>query len=233
MPELTHEENATIPAIENPGKMVAMAVNIANKTIYDLSKKDSSLQGMGTTIVAALITGQDLFLTSVGDSRCYIINANEIVQVTRDHSLAQEMLEAGLIAPDEVRTHPRKNVLTHVLGYEEKVEADSFNRKLYQGDNVLLCSDGMWGVLTDPQIKETVLKAEDPQQACIDLVAQANEAGGPDNISVIIVRPERLPIRQEVLEAETQVMATSGRSGDGTASPERKGFFSLFQKKRP
>jgi len=231
LPELTSEETGITPAIQNPGSMVELAVGIANKTIYDVSVNDSSLQGMGTTIVAALITGQDLFVTSAGDSRCYIINENEIVQVTKDHSLAQEMLDVGLIAPEEVRTHPRKNVLTHVLGYEEKVEADSFNRKLYEGDYVLLCSDGLWGVLTDHQIKETVLKAVSPQQACVELVAQANDMGGPDNISVIIIRPESLPIRQEVLEAETQVLAVSGRAS-APMQKERKGFFSLFGRKK-
>ncbi len=124
--------------------------------------------------------------------------------MTKDHSLVQEMLDAGLITPEEARTHPRKNVITRVVGYYQEVEADSYQRKLYQGDNILLCSDGLWGVLPDQEITETVLAAETPEQACIQLVDQANQLGGPDNISVIVARPEQLPSWQDLVTADTQ-----------------------------
>ena len=226
-------ENSNAPATENPAKIIELAINMASKAIYDLSQKEKDMDGMGTTIVVALVAGQDLYVTNVGDSRCYIINENEIVQVSTDHSLAHEMVMAGLITAEESKTHPRKNVLTRVVGYDEKLTMESHNRKLYCGDNILLCSDGLWGVVPDQQIKETVLAAATPQEACDRLVATANDLGGPDNISVIIARPEALPDRKDVLEAETVVLSAGERSGL-TSPKARKGFFSFLRRpKRP
>jgi serine/threonine protein phosphatase PrpC len=229
-PGLTVELSTGAPKIVDTARILSLAVNVANKTIYNLSQKDADLSGMGTTIVAALVSGQDAYVINAGDSRCYIINENEIMQVSTDHSLAHEMVVAGLITAEEATTHPRKNVLTRVVGYEEKLEPESYNRKLYNSEHILLCSDGLWSVVLDQQIKEIVLKAGTPQLACDELIALANELGSPDNISVIVVAPENLPIRSDVLEAETQVLAVSGHN-DGPASQQRKSFVSFFQKK--
>lgn len=195
------EDKSAVP--DSPQNTLDAAVKTANRLLFEKAR-EQDLQGMGTTMTVALVIGQDLHVAHVGDSRCYIINDRETTQVTKDHSLVQEMLDAGLITPEEARTHPRKNVITRVVGYYQEVEADSYQRKLYQGDNILLCSDGLWGVLPDQEITETVLAAETPEQACIQLVDQANQLGGPDNISVIVARPEQLPSWQDLVTADTQ-----------------------------
>jgi len=128
------------------------------------------------------------------------------MQVTKDHSEVQELVDAGIITPEQAMTHPQKNVITRVLGYYRDAAVDSHRLKLYQEDFVLLCSDGLWEVLTDRAIAEVVLAAQRPEQACLQLVTHANNLGGPDNISVIIVRPENLPSWQELVNRDTQVM---------------------------
>lgn len=182
------------------------AVARTNKVLFEMSRERQTLHGMGTTLVAALIIGGELYVVSIGDSRCYVINSRETIQVTRDHSQVQEMLDAGLITEEQARTHPQRNVITRVLGYYHEVTADYYQLKLYQGDNVLLCSDGLWGVLSDQMIAQTVLASSTPQEACAELVAQANQLGGPDNISVIVVRPEKVPSWFDIMTAETELV---------------------------
>jgi serine/threonine protein phosphatase PrpC len=182
------------------------AAHEANKLLFEMAKQRQALQGMGTTLTAALVMGQDLYVVQIGDSRCYIFNNREVIQVTRDHSQVQEMVDAGLITAEEARVHPKKNVITRVLGYYQQVTVDSYHLKLFQGDNILLCSDGLWGVLSDQKISETVRSSGIPDKACTELVAQANRYGGPDNISVVIVRPEQLPSWDQIITARTQIM---------------------------
>jgi len=190
---------------DGPNSILDLGMMAANELVFEKAKQEDVLQGMGTTLTAVLITGQDLYVTHVGDSRCYIINDRETIQVTKDHSQVQEWVDAGLMSHEEARVHPDKNIITRVVGYYQEVESDSYHRKLYEGDNILCCSDGLWDVLSDQKISEIVLTAETPQQACTELVAQANQLGGPDNISVIVVRPEHLPRLQELLTLDTQV----------------------------
>jgi protein phosphatase len=215
------------PVIGDPGMILHVALGVANSIIYNTAKKDNSLHGMGTTISAALIIGQDLYIINAGDSRCYIINEKENIRVTKDHSLVQEMVDAGLITPAETATHPQKNILTRVVGYDNKVKPDSYHRRMYQGDHILICSDGLWSVTPDQRIREIILAAATPQQACIDLVDQANQLGGPDNISVIVVKPDNLPVRQDIMEAETQILQVSELQVEKNTQ-QRKGLFSFF-----
>lgn len=191
---------------DDPQAALVKAINVANRSLFEKARERRAFQGMGTTITAALIIGQDMYVAHLGDSRCYIINNRETIQVTRDHSEVQELVDACLITPEQAMTHPRKNVITRVLGYYRDVAVDSYHLKLYQEDNILLCSDGLWEVLPDRAITEVVLTAPGPEQACLELVTQANKFGGPDNISVIIIRPEHLPSWQELVTMNTQVM---------------------------
>lgn len=191
---------------DDPQAALVNAINVANLSLFKKAREKQTFQGMGTTITAALIIGQDMYVAHLGDSRCYVINNRETIQVTKDHSEVQELVDAGLITPEQAMTHPRKNVITRVLGYYRDVAVDSHHLKLYQEDNVLLCSDGLWEVLTDRAITEVVLNAQGPEQACLGLVTHANNLGGPDNISVIMVRPENLPSWQELVNMNTQVM---------------------------
>jgi len=146
-----------------------------------------------------------MYVAHIGDSRCYIINTLETIQVTKDHSVVQQLVDAGTITAEEARNHPRRNEITRVLGYSRDIVPDLHHLKLYAGDNVLLCSDGLHGVLPSNMISETVASSHDPNQACSDLTAQANLAGGPDNISIIIARPSSLPSLQAVITAQTSI----------------------------
>lgn len=186
------------------------AVDTANRCLFQKAKRDRGCRGMGTTITAALIAGHELYIAHIGDSRCYIVNAAEVLQVTRDHSYVQEMVDAGLLTPEQARVHPQKNIITRVLGHYPRVAADSHHLNLYQGDSVLLCSDGLWGVVPDLQIAEIVRTAPTPQKACDDLVDIANRLGGPDNISVIAVTPEHLPSLEDVLSPATRLREETG-----------------------
>jgi len=190
-----------------PLSVLAAAFKKANRKVLDSATADE-LKGMGTTLTAALVIDGELFVAHVGDSRCYVINRRETIQVTKDHSVVQQMVDAGIITPEQAMSHPAKNEITRVLGYSRSVMPDLHQIKLYDGDNVLLCSDGLCGVLPSAVIAETVNGAPDPDRACKDLTAQANLAGGPDNISVIIVKPDNLPSMQAVTTAETSLRRT-------------------------
>jgi PPM family protein phosphatase len=187
--------------------LVSNAFSKANSVVLEAAA-ERSLQGMGTTLTAALIIGPDMYVAHIGDSRCYIINTKETIQVTTDHSVVQELVDTGHILPSEAMIHPRRNEITRVLGYSVDSAPDLLQVKLYAGDNVLLCSDGLCGVLPSSRIEETVLASGSLDQICADLISQANLVGGPDNISVIIARPTGLPSWQAITSAKTGVSTT-------------------------
>lgn len=146
--------------------------------------------GGGTTLTAALLLGDRVTIAHIGDSRAYIIfEANESIEViTRDHSLVQRLLELGRITPEEAAVDSRKNILLRALGQGELSEVDMNSFQLPASGSLLLCSDGLWGVVPDEDIYRMVISTTDPEQACQKLVTAANEAGGPDNITAILVR---------------------------------------------
>jgi serine/threonine protein phosphatase PrpC len=190
-----------------PLSVLAAAFKKANRKVLD-SATEAELKGMGTTLTAALVIGDELFVAHIGDSRCYVVNSRETIQVTKDHSVVQEFVDEGTITPEEARHHPRRNEITRVLGYSRSIVPDLHYVKLYAGDNILLCSDGLCGVLASAEISQTVVNAADPNQACTDLTAQVNLAGGPDNISIIVVRPDNLPSWQAMIMAGTSIRRT-------------------------
>lgn len=187
-----------------PLSILAAAFKKANRIVLN-SAAEAELKGMGTTLTAALVIGEELYVAHIGDSRCYVINSRETIQVTKDHSVVQQLVDAGTITPEQAMSHPRKNEITRVLGYSRTVIPDLHYVKLYAGDNILLCSDGLCGVLPPREISETVTGAPNTKQACIDLTAQANLAGGPDNISIIVVKPDNLPSWQAMITAQTSI----------------------------
>ena len=188
----------------SPLTIMADAFSKANDTVLTAAR-ERSLEGMGTTLTAALVLGQEMYVAHVGDSRCSIINSRETLQVTKDHSVVQHLVDSGLITPDEAMVHPRKNEITRVLGYYADTVPDLLQVKLYAGDSILLCSDGLCGVLPAERISQVVLGSRSTAQACRDLTAQANLAGGPDNISVIIARPDNLPSWQAMMSVKTSI----------------------------
>ena len=149
---------------------------------------------MGTTLSLAIVDGRNLYVANVGDSRTYVINDREIFQVTRDHSLVQEMVDRGELSPEDARHHPRKNVITMALGVYDEVTPDIGCLTMEPSDSILLCCDGLINHVEDEDIQRVVVETSDPQTACDILVALANKGGGADNISVIIARaPEQVP----------------------------------------
>ena len=185
-----------------PLSILSDAFSKANRSVLEAAS-DRDLQGMGTTLTAALVIGSDMFVAHIGDSRCYIINERETIQVTKDHSVVQQLVDAGIVTSEEAKTHPRKNEITRVLGYSEDAAPDLHHIKLYAGDQILLCTDGLCGVLATEKISETVRSSNNLNQSCIELTAQAYLAGGPDNISVVIVKPDNLPSWHALITAHT------------------------------
>jgi serine/threonine protein phosphatase PrpC len=173
-------------------KSLIEAFHNANQAIYDRSVKEPALQGMGTTTIALLFKDHNLMIGHVGDSRCYFFRPQAIWQATRDHSLVQEKLRAGLITRKDVKTDRMKNVITRSVGFEEKVNVDIYHMEVQSGDTFLLCSDGLSGLVEDLDILKIVQKdlftENDPQKTVVDLIDAANANGGDDNITSIIVQ---------------------------------------------
>lgn len=163
------------------------AIYYSNDKIYKKSLLNAECIGMGTTLSMILIKDNSLYYGHVGDSRIYIIRKDEIVRLTEDHSLVEELVKKGIIKPEEAASHPQKHVMTRALGTEYDIEADLGKQDLSEGDYVLLCTDGLSNLVNDNEIKEIVLKAENVEQACSNLINKAKENGGFDNITVVVV----------------------------------------------
>jgi len=158
----------------------------ANTAVRDHARAQGT--DMGTTLVVALVLGNTAYIANVGDSRAYLINTSEIRQITTDHSLVERLVATGQITAEEARTHPKRNVIYRTIGDKAQVEADVFRVPLQAGDCLLLCSDGLSGEIDDPTIQRIVLDNQDPQVACQKLIEAANEAGGEDNITVVVIQ---------------------------------------------
>ncbi len=174
----------------NPIKIIRNGIAAANREVLKSSREDSAMAGMGTTMVAACVVGEYLYVANVGDSRLYLIDDENIKQISQDHSLIAEMVRLGELAPEEARNHPDKNIITRAVGTEENVEIDFFDIKLEKGQWFLMCSDGLSNMVEDNEIQRILGEAskeeKDPSLALID---QANANGGKDNIAVIAVQP--------------------------------------------
>ena len=182
-----------VSSIEGSGQtetipILAEAVQKANRAVLKKAAEKPEYAGMGTTIVAAVIDGNNLYVANVGDSRLYLIDDDRIDQITLDHSLVAEMVRSGRISPEQMRNHPEKNIITRAVGGEENVEVDFFDVGLHKGDVVLLCSDGLTNMVEDEQIFRIVRREKTLRDAGQKLISAANSAGGRDNISVVLAR---------------------------------------------
>jgi protein phosphatase len=166
---------------------LALAVSAANLQVYEKARTDASYYGMGTTLVGAAVTPNFAAIVNVGDSRAYHITDDGIFQLTRDHSLIEDLLERGELSREEAKNHPSKHLITRVLGTEDIVIPDLYCRDLKEGDFLLLCSDGLTGIVEDQEILFEVLHGGDPALACDRLMNMANGRGGPDNITIILI----------------------------------------------
>ena len=173
----------------NPIKVLRHAIETANMEILERAQQDEALKGMGTTMVVATIVGHYAYVANVGDSRLYLVQG-QIRQVTRDHSLVQEMVRMGELKPEEARNHPDKNIITRALGAERTVDIDFFDLKMEPDSTILMCSDGLSNMVEDSKIEEIILdKTEELPRKGEELLEEANRNGGKDNIAVILVEP--------------------------------------------
>lgn len=179
------DANLSLQRLENE---LRVAILRANRVIYELSSQDMRYYNMGTTIVAALLNGTSGVIAHIGDSRIYKIRHTQLLQLTQDHSLVNELLKSGQITNEEAEHHPRKNVLTRALGTDPKVTVDMSPVSLMDGEVLLLCSDGLSNRVTEEQMTETIASRDmglDSKADC--LVQLALEAGGADNITVVLL----------------------------------------------
>jgi len=172
----------------NPIKIIRQAMESANSRITKKANVDSEMKGMGTTMVVATIIGHYAYVANVGDSRLYVID-DDIHQVTKDHSLVEEMIRLGEIKREEASKHPDKNIITRALGAKEDVEIDFFDVKLEENARIILCSDGLSNMVSDQEMQEVIggeIAEDNPAQLLVD---RANKNGGKDNIAVIMIEP--------------------------------------------
>jgi len=169
-------------------EMLRQAVVHANREVLAYARANPEERGLGATLTVAMLVGEVLTLAHVGDSRCYLLNGDKFEQITEDHSLVQKMVNTGNLTRSEARIHPYRNVIYRSIGADEQIEIDVIRRKLVSGDVLLLCSDGLNGMLSDDHIRDILMVNPDPNAAAKELVVAANAGGGEDNTSVIVVK---------------------------------------------
>jgi serine/threonine protein phosphatase PrpC len=192
---LEAERNRATPLLAEPRlgrsdrtNRLISAVVLANRKIFELASSDPLTRGMGATIVTAWITGSQMCVVHVGDSRAYLLRAGALQQITADHSLVAEQVRLGILTPQQAATSALQSVLLRALGTAADVAMDVDERELLAGDAVLLCSDGLTRMLDDDEIAAVLMMDEPAQKAADHLVDMANERGGEDNVSVIVAR---------------------------------------------
>jgi serine/threonine protein phosphatase PrpC len=161
-------------------------IQIINEVIRDRAQAEPALAGMGTTATVTYSVGDNLFVLHVGDSRVYLFRQGELRQLTADHTVAQLLIDAGQIEPEEAATHKMRHVLTNALGISDEVRPDIHEHRLLDGDRLLVCTDGLTDMVDDEAIAATLQQHQDPQAACEALVEAALEAGGKDNVTVLV-----------------------------------------------
>ena len=168
-------------------QMMKSAVKLANFTVYDQARQFEEFEGMGTTLVAALIRGWKISLVNVGDSRAYRISQNGIRQITKDHSVVQMMVDRGELTPEAAKRYPGKNLITRAVGTESSVVCDVFRQELNRGDFLLLCSDGLSNLMDDQEILFEVVHGVNKERCCKRLLDIAVSRGCPDNFTCVLV----------------------------------------------
>jgi protein phosphatase len=170
----------------DPEKQLAQAVQQANLEV--LAEANSKGSNMGTTLTAALLSRDRAYIVNVGDSRTYWIENGSIRRITVDHSLVEKLVSLGKMTREEARTHPKSNVLYRNIGSEGLLTVDTFQIPLRKGGSLLLCTDGLWGDVSDEAIHKVFTSGKDPKKTCMKLIRTANENGGKDNITAIVVK---------------------------------------------
>jgi len=171
-----------------PEQQLARVASEANRRIFELAQEDSSRSGMGTTLTGLLVDGDEVAIVHVGDSRAYLFRDGELRQLTRDHSLVEELRRQGRLTPEEAEEHPQRSIITRALGPERDVQLDVHTHRARSGDLYLICSDGLTSMVRESRLREILAESESLRNAVDALVAEANEMGGRDNITVVLFR---------------------------------------------
>ena len=215
---------------EDLARRLVRAVQDAGVRIFGEARADRSRRGMGTTSTIATLVDDRLFLAQVGDSRAYILRDGELTQVTRDQSLVNQLIEAGQLTEEEAETFEHNNIILQALGTSEVVQVDLTYVDLRADDTLLICSDGLSGMVRAEDIRGVLTELEEPSEACAKLIASANDAGGHDNVTVVIVKfggaglTEAGPEDEPVTYRKYSFSAGDGGSGDDAALSERSAF---------
>ena len=173
---------------EKTDQMLLSAAKLANFTVFDQAQQFMEFDGMGTTLVAALVRGRNATIANVGDSRAYEINSEGIHQITTDHSLVQMMVDRGELSPERAKTYPGKNFITRAIGTEPVVDCDIFHHKLEKGHCLLLCTDGLSNMMDDQEILFEVVHGLRKERCCDRLLDIAKNRGAPDNVTCILIQ---------------------------------------------
>jgi serine/threonine protein phosphatase PrpC len=177
------------PIAKNVEDALKAAIRQANKAILSYGEEQTSARGLGCTVTAAFVQDDTAYVANIGDSRTYLFRNGELAPLTRDHSLVARLVEAKQIEPEDVYTHPQRNLIYRSLGAGHKtVDPDVFHEHLQPGDSLLLCSDGLWEMVHDSDLVRVLREQNDPQKACDILIDLANANGGEDNITAVIVQ---------------------------------------------
>ena len=171
---------------EDPATLTKIITD-ANTAIWDKAKSDPALRGMGTTCTLVLIDDDRVHIAHVGDSRAYRLRDGQLKQLTEDHTLVGRMVQEGRLSAEEAQHHPQRSIITRALGVDEDVQVDLDTVELSDGDRLLICSDGLSSMVEDDQIKDVLARESDPQKTADALVELANEAGGDDNVTVVVI----------------------------------------------
>ncbi len=171
-----------------PEKVLCDAIQVANRELIRVASRDVKLEGMGTTLVVATVIGDTLYFANIGDSRLYLIDDN-IKQLSKDHSLVEEMVRLGGIKAEDARNHPDKNIITRAMGVKDEAEADFYEFRIKRGDKILMCTDGLSNMVEDEDMFGLVKGSRDVVEAVQMLIDRANSNGGRDNIGVVLAEP--------------------------------------------
>ncbi len=172
----------------SPEQRLAEVARAANRQIHKMSREDSDHAGMGTTLTAALVDDREVAIGHVGDSRLYRFRDGELERLTQDHSLVEEFVRQGKLTPEEAAVHPQRSIITRALGPEPEVEVETYTHQGRAGDVYLICSDGLTGMVSEPDLAETLKRSDSLEQAAKAMIDAANENGGKDNITVVLFR---------------------------------------------
>jgi len=210
---------AGLPEDGSPEERLAEVVQRANRRIHELSRTQHEHAGMGTTLTAAYLDGGHVVIAHVGDSRAYLFRDGQLVRLTQDHSLVEELRQRGKLTEEEAAEHPQRSIITRALGPEPDVQVDTLSQAVRSGDVILLCSDGLTSMISEKQVRQILADAPTLQAAGDALIDGANAAGGKDNITVVLFRVEE--VGDGVLDQPTMVTAGPQRNGAAAATAER------------